>query len=57
MSWYTKYLSVYEKPYNEIPQSVIDTIRKNLQQCQSEKPLVTASIIACDEDERAEETT
>ncbi len=50
MSWYTKYLSVYEKPYNEIPQSVIDTIRKNLQQCQSEKPLVTVSIIAYNEE-------
>ena len=50
MSWYTKYLSVYEKPYNEIPQSVIDTIRKNLQQCQSEKPLATISVIAYNEE-------
>ncbi len=50
MSWYTKYLSVYEKPYNEVPQAVIDTIRDNLRQRQSEKPLVTVSIIAHNEE-------
>ena len=50
MSWYKKYLSVYEKPYSEVPESVINTVRDNLRQRQSEKPLVTVSIIAYNEE-------
>lgn len=48
--WYKKYLSVYEKPYHEVPESVIDEVRGNLARLQSEAPLVTVSVIAYNEE-------
>ena len=50
MSWYKKYLSVYEKPYSEVPESVINTVRANLNRIQSEHPIVTISVIAYNEE-------
>lgn len=50
MSWYKKYLSVYEKPYNEVPLSVIETVRKNIGRMQSDKPIATVSVIAYNEE-------
>lgn len=50
MSWYKKYLVTYEKPYNEVPQGIIDSIRNNIQRLQSDKPLATISVIAYNEE-------
>lgn len=50
MSWYKKYLSVYERPYSEAPQSVVNTVRENIQRMQSDNPLVTVSVIAYNEE-------
>lgn len=41
MKWYSKYLQVYEKPFAEAPQSVIEEVRRNLAGLQSKEPLVT----------------
>ena len=30
MEWYSKYLQVYEKPFAEAPQAVIEEVRRNL---------------------------
>ncbi len=50
MSWYKKYLSIYEKPYAEISQDVIDEIKGNIERLQSDDPVVTVSIIAYNEE-------
>lgn len=48
--WYRKYLSVYEKPYHEVPKSIVDKVRENLARLQSDAPLVTVSVIAYNEE-------
>lgn len=52
MKWYAKYLSVYEKPFAEIPAEVLAEIRTKLARQQSDKPLVTVSVIAWNEERR-----
>lgn len=49
-NWYSKYLQVYEKPFAEAPKSVIEEIRRNIAKLQSEKPLVTVSLIGYNEE-------
>lgn len=50
MAWYNKYLQVYEKPFAEAPQSVIEEVRHNIAKLQSEQPLVTVSLIGYNEE-------
>ena len=51
MSWYSRYLQVYEKSFDEAAFSnVISQVRTNLAQLQSDAPLVTVSIIAYNEE-------
>lgn len=50
MKWYSKYLQVYEKPFAEAPQSVIEEVRRNIAQLQSDEPLVTVSLIGYNEE-------
>ena len=52
MKWYTKYLQVYEKPFAEAPQNVIDEVRENLRKLQSDSPVVTVSFIGYNEEKR-----
>ena len=52
MEWYEKYLSVYEKPYSEVPQNVVDECRTRLEALQSEAPLVSVVIVAYNEERR-----
>lgn len=52
MKWYTKYLSVFEKPIDEAPQSLIEEIRIKLKQIQSAEPLVSVVVIAYNEENR-----
>ena len=33
--WYEKYLSIYGKPFNEVPQEIIDGTRERLAAMQS----------------------
>jgi hypothetical protein len=30
MKWYTKYLQVYEKPFSEAPQEIVEEVRNKL---------------------------
>ena len=46
MEWYTKYLQVYEKPFSEAPQEIVEEVRNKLKLLQSDNPLVTVSLIA-----------
>ena len=50
MTWYKKYLAVYEKPFNEAPQAVIAVIKENIRHLQSDHPLVSVVVIAYNEE-------
>lgn len=52
MAWYSKYLSIYEKPFSEVPDEVVVSIRSRLAAMQSEEPLVSIVVIAHDEGKR-----
>ncbi|AHF14160.1 glycosyltransferase family 2 protein [Niabella soli] len=52
MKWYSKYLSVYEKPFEAAPAATIATIKENLQQLQNDQPLVSVVVIAYNEGKR-----
>jgi glycosyltransferase involved in cell wall biosynthesis len=50
--WYDKYLSIYGKSFEEIPDSVLDEIKGKLAVKQSEEPLVSIVVIAYNEEKR-----
>lgn len=50
--WYDKYLSIYGKSYEEIPDSVLDDIKAKLAEKQSEEPLISIVVIAYNEEKR-----
>ncbi len=52
MSWYSHYLQVYEKPFCEAPEAIIEEVRTKLKKIQSEDPLVTVSVIGFNEEKR-----
>ncbi len=50
MTWYKKYLSVYEKPFSEASQDIIKEIKENIRQLQSPQPLASIVVIAYNEE-------
>lgn len=50
--WYDKYLSIYGKTIDEIPESVLDEIKNNLAKKQCQEPLVSIVVIAYNEESR-----
>lgn len=50
MAWYEKYLSIYGKPFNEVPRDIIDGTRQRLAALQSEEPLASIVVIAYNEE-------
>lgn len=50
--WYDKYLSIYGKSFEDIPDSVMDEIKGKLAAKQSEAPLVSIVVIAYNEEKR-----
>lgn len=50
MMWYTKYLSVYEKPYDTVAPALVDEIKSKISQLQSNNPLATVSVIGYNEE-------
>ena len=48
--WYDKYLSIYGKPFSEVPQNIVDGIRERLASFQSAEPLVSVVVIAYNEE-------
>ena len=51
-NWYDKYLSIYGKSPEEIPDSVWDEIKSKLAEKQSKEPLVSVVVIAYNEEKR-----
>ena len=50
MAWYDKYLSIYGKPFKEVPQVIIDGTRERLASLQSDKPLASIVVIGYNEE-------
>ena len=48
--WYKKYLQVYERPFAEAPQAVVEEVRQKIAGLQSENPVVTVSLIGYNEE-------
>jgi hypothetical protein len=44
-NWYDKYLSIYGRPFCEVPQEVIDGARERLTRLQSDEPLASIVVI------------
>lgn len=52
MSWYSKYLAVYEKPFSNISEEIVSEVKDKLQDKQSDNPLASVTIIAYNEGNR-----
>ena len=52
MTWYDKYLSIYGKTVDEIPDNIYEEINKNLSLKQSGQPLISVVVIAYNEERR-----
>jgi glycosyltransferase involved in cell wall biosynthesis len=50
--WYDKFLSIYGKPLEDIPDNVLETIKNKLAVIQSAAPLVSIVVIAYNEEKR-----
>ena len=49
-NWYDKYLTIYGKPFDEVPQIIIDETRERLAKLQSSEPLASIVVIAYNEE-------
>ncbi|MFA5642032.1 MAG: glycosyltransferase family 2 protein [Bacteroidales bacterium] len=52
MKWYKKYLQVFEKPFSNTPEYIIEQVKSNVSSIQSKQPLVSIVIIAHNEQDR-----
>ncbi len=50
--WYDKYLGIYERPFCEIPQNLIEDIKSRLAKQQSKTPDISIVVIAYNEEKR-----
>lgn len=50
MKWYTKYLTVYEKPFNMVSSEIVNEIKNKISKLQSNHPLATVSVIGYNEE-------
>lgn len=49
-NWYDKYLSIYGKPFSEVPQVILNEIKTKLATLQSNDPLISIVVIAYNEE-------
>ena len=49
-NWYDKYLSIYGKPFSEVPLEVIDGTRERLAALQSDNPIASIVVIGYNEE-------
>ena len=50
VNWYDKYMTIYGKPFSEVPQDIIDGTRERLSSLQSEEPLASIVVIGYNEE-------
>ena len=46
MKWYADYLSIYDKPFTQAPQAVINQVKDKIRQLATHAPLVSVVAIA-----------
>ena len=51
-NWYDKYLSIYGKSPEDIPETILDEIKEKLEIMQSKDPLISVVVIAYNEERR-----
>ena len=49
-NWYKKYLTIYGKPFSQVPEEIIQGTRERLAALQSEKPLASIVVIGYNEE-------
>ena len=49
-NWYDKYLTIYGKPFSEVPESIIEETRMRLAALQSEEPIASIVVIGYNEE-------
>ena len=49
-NWYDKFMSIYGKPFSEVPQEVIEGTRERLAKLQSAEPLASIVVIGYNEE-------
>jgi glycosyltransferase involved in cell wall biosynthesis len=52
MSWYSKYLSAFEKPIDSVARNIYDEVKNNLRKFDSSNPIATVAIAAYNEETR-----
>lgn len=52
MSWHSKYLTIFDKPIDEVPDDLIREIRNKVMDKQSDEPLASVILIAHNEERR-----
>lgn len=52
MTWFNKYLSIYNKPFESVPQSTVKEIKEKLQRLQADHPVASVVVIAYNEGQR-----
>lgn len=52
MAWYTLYLSVFEKPFSEAPESIVNEVKDKLGKFRDPNPLASVVVIAHNEETR-----
>jgi glycosyltransferase involved in cell wall biosynthesis len=52
MSWYDNYLTVFEKPFADVPTAVVKGVREKLKWMQSDTPIASVVVIAHNEETR-----
>ena len=50
MAWYDKYMTIYGKPFSEVPESIITETRERLSRLQSPDPLASIVVIGYNEE-------
>jgi glycosyltransferase involved in cell wall biosynthesis len=50
--WYERFLSIYGKSLEDVPNEILETIKKQLAVIQSDEPLVSIAVIAYNEEKR-----
>ena len=50
MKWYDKYMTIYGKPFSEVPQHIVDETRERLAKLQSSEPLASIVVIGYNEE-------
>ena len=52
MKWYADYLSIYDKPFTQAPQAVINQVKDKIRQLATHAPLVSVVAISINKKKR-----